>query len=70
MSQAENGNFDYNKAVEEQSAKLIQKRGTDKPKELISKDVQYFDSTELPRILNQVRDVEEGDKVKPQPENK
>ena len=60
----DNGNIDYDKIVADQSAKLIQKRGTDKPKELIAKDVQYFDSTELTKVVNQVRDVEEGDKVR------
>lgn len=53
---------DYNAIVEEQ-AKLIQKRGHEKRKSLIAKDVQYFDSTELPKMLNQPKDTGNNEKL-------
>ena len=53
---------DYETVVEDQ-ARLLQKRGTEKKKGPIEKDKEYFDSTELPKLLNQVRDVEEQHKV-------
>ena len=54
-------------AIVEQQAKLIQKRGGEKRKSIIAKDVQYFDSTEITKMLNQNRDVESTD---PQPQTR
>jgi len=54
-------NVDYDAIIEEQ-AKLIEKKGQAKRKNLITKDVQYFDSTELPKLLNQPETTEKTEK--------
>ena len=51
---------DYDTIMEEQ-AKLVEKKGNKKRRSLISKDVQYFDSTELPKILNLPKNFETGE---------
>lgn len=51
----------YDNIMEEQ-ANLVKKRGQEKRKSLISKDVQYFDSTELPKLLNQRKESENEEK--------
>ena len=38
-------------SIIEQQAVLIGNNGTEKPRRLISKDVRYFDSTELEKAL-------------------
>ena len=50
----------YESVIEEQ-AQLIRKNGTEKRKSLISKETQYFDSTELGKYVQQTRDIDAVD---------
>lgn len=55
MMMAENEQYE---SVMREQAELIKKHGTQKRKALISKDLQYFDSTELAKYTSQTKDVD------------
>ena len=56
----ESGKVNYDEIVRRQS-EMMQKKGNIKRKSLIQKDKQYFDSTELSKVLNPAKANKEAE---------